>query len=80
MHSVLFHPVGAEFMSGFRLVRIAPVLAVLVCLATVGCGDSESQKHASISPEFQKKTEDYLKNYQNQMYEQHKGKAATKKR
>jgi hypothetical protein len=57
-----------------------PGIATLFVVAVSGCDSSSETKSVQVSPEFQKKTEDYLKNYQQQMYDQHKAKPGAKKK
>jgi hypothetical protein len=52
-------------------------LAALIAWPIAGCGGSAET--VEVSPDMQKKTEDYLTNYQKQMQTQHKGKPTTKK-
>jgi hypothetical protein len=68
-------------MSEDRL-RLRPALLILGLAALIawpiaGCGSSSER--VEVSPEAQKKMENYLTNYQKQMHDQHKGKPATKK-
>ena len=55
------------------------------CIATIafgsfGCGSGDGTQ-VKLAPEVQKKTEDFLSNYQKSMYDQHKskGKSSSKK-
>ncbi|QEH34870.1 hypothetical protein OJF2_34150 [Aquisphaera giovannonii] len=59
---------------------LALSVAIAAPLAVAGCGDSSSGKTVKVSPEFQKKTEDYLINYGNQMKAQHQTKGKAKGR
>jgi hypothetical protein len=53
-------------------------LAASIALSAAGCGGSETTT-VQMTPESQKQTEDYLKNYQKSMFEKHSKKAAPKK-
>jgi hypothetical protein len=55
-------------------------VAVLILVPLGGCGDSGDGKTVNVTPDFQKKTEKFLTDYQQKMLDQHKGKTATKKR
>ncbi len=53
-------------------------LAVMFVWSITGCGGSDTTT-AKVTPEAQQKTEVFLKDYQKSMFDQHKGKATTKK-
>ncbi|WP_165226705.1 hypothetical protein [Aquisphaera insulae] len=53
-------------------------LVASVALAASGCGDSSTGKAVQVTPEFQKKTEDYLNSYQQKMKDQHQTKGKSK--
>jgi hypothetical protein len=53
-------------------------LVAAIAWSTAGCGGG-SPTTVELTPEAQKKTNDYLQNYQKQMFEQHKAKPSRKK-
>jgi len=59
---------------------LAAALAAAWPFAAAGCGSSSSQTTATVTPEAQKKTEDMLKNMQNQMYAKYGKKPPTSKK
>ena len=54
-------------------------LAMMITWSIAGCGGGSSTTTVQVAPEAQKKMNDYLKNYQKTMFEQHKAKAGQKK-
>jgi hypothetical protein len=53
--------------------------AAVIAWPITGCDSGSGTERVEVSPESQKKTNDYLENYKKQMVDEHKGKPSTKK-
>ncbi len=62
-----------------RTAALVLAFALPIAWSVAGCGGGSTTTTAQVTPEAQKKTEEYLKNYQKSMFDQHKGKAGKKK-
>ena len=67
-----------------RFTKVSALLTGFVAgtaMSIAGCGGaSDATQSVSVTPEVQKKTDDYLQNYQKQMEGQHKKKPAAAKK
>jgi hypothetical protein len=68
---------SADPFPGLRRWQFLPgALAAIACaFLLTGCGGADDTKPAPVNTELQKKTQDYLNNYRQQMIEANKGKA-----
>jgi hypothetical protein len=55
------------------------LLAVALAWPISGCDSGSATESVQVSPEAQKKTEEFLGSYQKRMQDQHKGKMAKKR-
>lgn len=64
-----------------RSLSLAYCGAATIAFGFFGCGGGGDGTQVQVAPEALKKTEDFLKNYQKSMYDQHKpkGKSSSKK-